>query len=70
MVAVGAEPEIEIGEGLLVNFVAGMASVFLAGRLEDTVVAAPRFAGTGSQSCDDKLAPGEIGDAGPLDLWS
>ncbi len=41
-------------------FPSGMAGAYLAGGLEETVVVAPRFAGTGSRTCDDKLAPGEI----------
>ncbi|MBI2686576.1 MAG: alpha/beta fold hydrolase [Acidobacteria bacterium] len=50
-------------------FPSGMAGAYLAGGLEDTIVVAPRFAGTGSRNCDDKLAPGEIGFACTGDDW-
>ena len=50
-------------------FQSGMAGAYLAGVLDDTIVVAPRFAGTGSRSCDDKLAPGEIGFACSGDDW-
>lgn len=41
-------------------FVSGIAGAFLAGGFENTIVAAPRFAGAGSATCNDKLAAGEI----------
>ncbi|MFN0103719.1 MAG: alpha/beta fold hydrolase [Bryobacteraceae bacterium] len=50
-------------------FPSGMAAAYLAGGLEDTIVVAPRFAGTGSRNCDDKLAPGEIGFACSGNDW-
>ena len=50
-------------------FSSGMAGTYLAGGLEDTIVVAPRFAGTGSRTCDDKLAPGEIGFACSGNDW-
>lgn len=50
-------------------FPSGMAGAFLAGDLEGTVVAAPRFAGTGARNCEDKLAPGEIGFRCTGDDW-
>ena len=50
-------------------FPSGMAGAYLAGALEETVVVAPRFAGTGSRNCDDKLAPGEIGFSCIGDDW-
>lgn len=50
-------------------FPSGMAGAYLAGALNDTVVVAPRFAGTGGRNCDDKLAPGEIGFACSGDDW-
>jgi pimeloyl-ACP methyl ester carboxylesterase len=50
-------------------FPSGMAGAYLAGGLGDTVVVAPRFAGTGGRNCDDKLAPGEIGFACSGDDW-
>jgi pimeloyl-ACP methyl ester carboxylesterase len=50
-------------------FSSGMAGAYLAGALEDTVVVAPRFAGTGSRTCDDKLAPHEIGFACSGNDW-
>lgn len=50
-------------------FPSGMAGAFLAGALDNTIVVAPRFAGTGSKTCDDKLAPGEIGFACSGNDW-
>ena len=50
-------------------FPSGMAGAYLAGGMEDTVVVAPRFAGTGGRSCDDNLAAGEIGFACAGDDW-
>lgn len=44
-------------------FPSGMAGAFLAGGLDNTVVVAPRFAGTGTKTCNDSLAAGEIGFA-------
>ncbi|MBM3810134.1 MAG: alpha/beta fold hydrolase [Acidimicrobiia bacterium] len=41
-------------------FGSGMASAFLAGALEDSVVIAPRFAANQGGRCQDKLADGEI----------
>jgi len=37
-----------------------MASTFLAGRVRDTLVIAPRFAGNDGTRCKDPLQPGEI----------
>jgi pimeloyl-ACP methyl ester carboxylesterase len=50
-------------------FPSGMAGAYLAGALGNTVVVAPRFAGTGGRNCNDKLAPGEIGFACSGDDW-
>lgn len=50
-------------------FPSGMAGAYLAGGLDDTVVVAPRFAGTGARNCEDKLAPGEIAFACGGDDW-
>ena len=50
-------------------FPSGMAGAYLAGALDDTIVVAPRFAGIGSASCNDKLAPGEIGFACSGNDW-
>lgn len=50
-------------------FPSGMAGAYLAGALEETVVVAPRFAGAGAQSCQDKLAPGELAFACGGDDW-
>jgi pimeloyl-ACP methyl ester carboxylesterase len=50
-------------------FPSGMAGAYLAGALDDTIVVAPRFAGTGSRACDDKLGPGEIGFACSGNDW-
>jgi pimeloyl-ACP methyl ester carboxylesterase len=50
-------------------FASGMAAAFLAGPLEETVVVAPRFAGTGGTACEDVLAEGEIGFACVEDDW-
>lgn len=46
-------------------FPSSMAGTFLAGALDTTLVVAPRFAGASkggrnSESCNDKLAPGEL----------
>ncbi len=50
-------------------FPSGMAGAYLADALEETIVVAPRFAGTGSRNCDDKLAAGEIGFACSGNDW-
>lgn len=50
-------------------FPSGMAGAYLAGALEDTVVVAPRFAGGGGASCNDKLADGEIAFACGGEDW-
>lgn len=50
-------------------FPSGMAGAYLAGAVDNTIVVAPRFAGTGSKTCDDKLAPGEIGFACSGNDW-
>jgi pimeloyl-ACP methyl ester carboxylesterase len=50
-------------------FASGMAAAFLAGPLEETVVVAPRFAGTGAAACADELSAGEIGFACVEDDW-
>jgi len=42
-------------------FSTALASTFLAGRLSDTLVLAPRFAGNDGLRCKDALEPGEIG---------
>ena len=41
-------------------FKTGVTAAFVGGRLEDTIVIAPRFAVSGEGTCNDKLAPGEI----------
>jgi pimeloyl-ACP methyl ester carboxylesterase len=41
-------------------FGTALASTFLAGRLNETLVIAPRFAGNDGRSCKDPLAEGEI----------
>lgn len=41
-------------------FPSAMAGAFLAGELDETIVVAPRFAGTGSRNCQDELEPGEL----------
>src|SRR5712692_4676139 len=41
-------------------FATALASTFLAGRLNDTVVIAPRFAGNDSRNCQDRLDAGEV----------
>jgi pimeloyl-ACP methyl ester carboxylesterase len=41
-------------------FRTGMAGALLAGRLDDTLVVAPRFASHGEGGCDDDLAPDEV----------
>src|SRR6185369_2344024 len=41
-------------------FRTAMASAFLGGALEDTVVIAPRFASNDGRGCKDTLAAGEI----------
>jgi len=45
------------------------AAAFLAGGLDDTIVVAPRFAGTGTRTCNDVLAKGELGFACGGDDW-
>lgn len=50
-------------------FPSAMAGAFLAEALDDTIVAAPRFAGAGSGNCKDELAPGELGFACSGDDW-
>lgn len=50
-------------------FASAMGGAFLAGGLEDTIVVAPRFAGTGSRSCEDQLEPGEIAFSCSGDDW-
>ncbi len=41
-------------------FATALASTFLAGRLNDTLVVAPRFAGNDGRGCNDRLDPGEV----------
>ncbi|MGH9720062.1 MAG: alpha/beta fold hydrolase [Bryobacteraceae bacterium] len=41
-------------------FATAMASTFLAGRTQDTLVVAPRFAGNDGRACKDPLDAGEI----------
>lgn len=50
-------------------FPSAMAGAFVAGALETTLVVAPRFAGAGTATCNDVLAPGEIGFACSGDDW-
>src|SRR5262245_61917227 len=41
-------------------FATAMASTFLAGRMQDSLVVAPRFAGNDGRACKDPLEAGEI----------
>src|SRR5438128_3122071 len=49
-------------------FRTALASAFLAGALEDTIVIAPRFASSAG-SCSDKLAPNEVSWSCGGDSW-
>lgn len=48
-------------------FHTGMASAFLAGALDNTLVISPRFAGNNGTACKDPLADGEI--SWPCSTW-
>jgi pimeloyl-ACP methyl ester carboxylesterase len=50
-------------------FRTGVAAAFLAGRLEDAVVVAPRFASREGRGCNDTLAEGEISHACSGQSW-